>query len=840
MQENPAAYEGAAPYVFASYCHDDAPRVLPVLRGLVDAGVNVWYDEGIHAGDEWPEVIAEHLLKASVFLAFFSCASQDSHNCRREFNLAVQEDKPVVAVSLEEFAATPALKMQLVGAETIDSEGYDSLGGLQDDVVKAVRDKMPASSEPEVQVPAACGKDEGGDSGDARNDLEDVGHGAEIAGHGAEASKRVKQSMAGKVVAAAVVVLAVFCIALFASSGPDEWAEDVDEEGAIGSYALSTASPALSAEDGIEVILVPKRGSSISDFSSAIARVKDRLDIFAGTGAYDLRVQDGKALALLPRAAFEGLGVEEALDCYIVRNIMLYFCSEESPKKKASIGLARRNIEEAAVVDWPSADSVVGGYPEGVSPLSKVVKITLSSTFMKSRGDKLGEWGDKLVLMQDIGNDGPYHWNVLRDVDGRSFYLYGVKELQPEVLQTVVYNYLHAPLDGTFSYIVNWNHEISWEDPATCRLPGENQVAFSALNGQVMQLRYQGESSLSAGKVLDWKRALKKRIDTLGIPYALGSFTSVEASNREGANVVLAMQNQGIDSCIPYLLESRSWADLCADGRILEMSMLSPYGGSVALTSNDDGALRAVVSSGKMMASYRKQTGDFFAALEPGDCVTYEFDGVKVFRASYAGKQDGGYVLHEITTPSGISADEEGGSWLTPMFGALAETENRVPWNVEYKGFWITEDDHLLLDQESAMLRDAFVVQVEEAARKASPGAKAWVDDDVVFVALGLRVAEGFPQQAMDASRAVFEAVGTDLKGYTGVCLVLAPEKDAKEERARMGMYMDLDQDTGEYQVYYWLYMANGRMKPYTQEFKEILANDGYWASKTVKADYAY
>jgi hypothetical protein len=44
------AYAGDAPYIFVSYSHDDAATVYPELSRLKDAGLNIWYDEGISDG----------------------------------------------------------------------------------------------------------------------------------------------------------------------------------------------------------------------------------------------------------------------------------------------------------------------------------------------------------------------------------------------------------------------------------------------------------------------------------------------------------------------------------------------------------------------------------------------------------------------------------------------------------------------------------------------------------------------------------------------------------------------------------------------------------------------
>ena len=65
-------YSGAEPYVFISYAHADADRVLPVIGELNAERLRLWYDAGIRAGTAWPEVVASHLLHAGAVVFFLS------------------------------------------------------------------------------------------------------------------------------------------------------------------------------------------------------------------------------------------------------------------------------------------------------------------------------------------------------------------------------------------------------------------------------------------------------------------------------------------------------------------------------------------------------------------------------------------------------------------------------------------------------------------------------------------------------------------------------------------------------------------------------------------------
>ena len=96
------AYSGDEPYVFISYAHKDSEFVFDEISILHDAGYNIWYDEGIEASNEWPEEIANAVIGCAAFLVFVSPRSTASVNCRNEINLALNENKPFLAVHLEE------------------------------------------------------------------------------------------------------------------------------------------------------------------------------------------------------------------------------------------------------------------------------------------------------------------------------------------------------------------------------------------------------------------------------------------------------------------------------------------------------------------------------------------------------------------------------------------------------------------------------------------------------------------------------------------------------------------------------------------------------------------
>ena len=111
--EKVQAYEGQDAYIFISYAHADAEAVRPVLADLQARGYRLWFDEGLVAGSEWPEYIAEHLAGAALVMCFVSDAYLASDNCRRELHYALSKRIPTLNIFLEETRLTPGMEMQL-------------------------------------------------------------------------------------------------------------------------------------------------------------------------------------------------------------------------------------------------------------------------------------------------------------------------------------------------------------------------------------------------------------------------------------------------------------------------------------------------------------------------------------------------------------------------------------------------------------------------------------------------------------------------------------------------------------------------------------------------------
>ncbi len=97
------------------------------LKPLHDLHYRIWYDEGIEAGQDWPQIVAQHLLDAGVVLIFVSENAMNSQNCLREIHYAVAQKKKMIAVYTDSSTVPEDVAMQLGIVSSIHSSSSEEI-----------------------------------------------------------------------------------------------------------------------------------------------------------------------------------------------------------------------------------------------------------------------------------------------------------------------------------------------------------------------------------------------------------------------------------------------------------------------------------------------------------------------------------------------------------------------------------------------------------------------------------------------------------------------------------------------------------------------------------------
>jgi len=119
-------YEGAEPYIFISYSHRDTSELLEITRIFKRKNIRFWYDNGLHSGDDWNLIIAEHLEKASICLLLLSSAAASSFYVKNELIFAINHRIPIHPLLLDNFKLPIDIEMMLGRIQRVEkTTGYE-------------------------------------------------------------------------------------------------------------------------------------------------------------------------------------------------------------------------------------------------------------------------------------------------------------------------------------------------------------------------------------------------------------------------------------------------------------------------------------------------------------------------------------------------------------------------------------------------------------------------------------------------------------------------------------------------------------------------------------------
>ena len=122
-KQNTGMYDGLEPYIFISYSHRDSKKMAEVCRVLAKSGCRFWYDNGLHSGDDWNYVIAEHLQKSSLCLLLLSREAANSIYVKNEIIFAQNHRIPLNVLSLEKFELPIDVEIMISGIHRDEMNG---------------------------------------------------------------------------------------------------------------------------------------------------------------------------------------------------------------------------------------------------------------------------------------------------------------------------------------------------------------------------------------------------------------------------------------------------------------------------------------------------------------------------------------------------------------------------------------------------------------------------------------------------------------------------------------------------------------------------------------------
>lgn len=113
------------PYAVAGYAHTDAELVYPIIKKIYEAGIKIWYDDGIEVNDRYDRVLADAIDACQVFILFVSKNSifYSKYVIKKMLNYADRLNKDIVVCELESVENMPNdIRIKLVGHQRFSKE----------------------------------------------------------------------------------------------------------------------------------------------------------------------------------------------------------------------------------------------------------------------------------------------------------------------------------------------------------------------------------------------------------------------------------------------------------------------------------------------------------------------------------------------------------------------------------------------------------------------------------------------------------------------------------------------------------------------------------------------
>ncbi|MBE5972075.1 MAG: serine/threonine protein kinase [Lachnoclostridium sp.] len=593
----------------------------------------------------------------------------------------------------------------------------------------------------------------------------------------------------------------------------------------------------LSYEDGYyHITLTVQDEMTVKGFNKAIETLTGRIEVLTNGEPYGFKVNDDNIELALPEWALGDKSLKEVLQCFLTRAIDFYAFDFYS---KEYIKIEREDLE---TVEFSK------GTIEGVDPAVyeikseeyEYIKLVLTEEYAEEYAATIESWGEYLRFGQDMERNRDGYWyytDIFSAGDGRTFYILDPDDLE---LQTQTYfneliqwNLTHDILECGFWFNYDLDEGVEWqriaEDNKT--KPGEFQCDLTEISGETITVRlkiYESEE-LSDGQWLDLEGYLKKRLDALEQPYAIGFYNS-----DAGIGVAVKTDLKHMGYPIWQMLGRTK------ESPFLQIGTLRIYAGdaiTLNLEKQEDGSYRIIAAVENEY--YKNSIWDIVNATDLEQIpIVMEFRSIPYFtgileKASFEKKD--GEAIHLIFDDMYYFKDEgitEENKWFVEYLNEtyLGET---LPTSLSLDTWKASSDqyqDWYDLPVSDAEQLEEVVSQIQTVVENAEAFDNG---TSILYVKTHLDVTETFAQDVVDVAEQIYEAIDFEGSRYSSMYLYLIDEEDNVMERARIifsrfAQY-ETPGDLSKIQIEGLFY--SGRMEDYKGELKKLSEQDAFCQS---------
>lgn len=624
-----------------------------------------------------------------------------------------------------------------------------------------------------------------------------------------------------------IAVCAAFCVVALAI-GVLFWKPDPVPVESMESILPTAGEQQLkenrAADAAVLHLKMEPREMSISEFNRAAETIRERLNCLTEGAPFSLEVHDNTITADLPLSVFQKEDIATILECYISREcrffLMDYATLSWPNVHMASIPLRPRDFKSVKAIygQVPALDFDTLGLEEKEYDY---LELRMQGGWISEHQEEISGWKE-LRLAQDISYDTFFsRSDCFLSIDGKSIICLLVEDEAKGFVDAQVYNLQHEPLANGFD--IFFEEEIMWEAPEEAMYTGELQCAVDDFSDATLTLYYDTSiESIKTGTWIDTLSVTKKRLDSLGRPYAVG-YQMVRGKLR----LVIKTYPEHWNSQFFSFLTIRY-----PDQHTKVVSGLHKFDEfyhdlQAEILEQDDGTL--LFKLGYAPNTYRDPEG--FASFahtcaDAGETELWlQINNIPVLSGPIESVAEDGAILFTTVFCSGEQIGREQ-RWLLDFLRELICGEE-LPDYISFFGGETDIGKGKSIKERYALSYDSLTTALKETITRVQPDSYVYFSlksPDTVYVDLNLPVDEELPDRAIDAVKRVMEQLDMETLYCHSLMFYLIEEDDVTQERARIFFEKDYSNE----RITYGTYFMNGRLEKYKDDFKQLMANDPF------------
>lgn len=600
------------------------------------------------------------------------------------------------------------------------------------------------------------------------------------------------------------------------------------------------------ASEDVDIMIYPGDDMSASEYYDAQDVLKQRFDILADGMDYEYTVRDDTIHVVIPEEVFHEINPETVLKSYVTRPGKLSV-TDGFGGEKTEEQTEEQTAEDEEYVDISSDDIISLEQKTGTGEEIQISRIDkelygledadeyryLEITFSDDVSRKMREqYGEQEIYrlsqdVEEVGIDNAYGYWMLTSDTPDTFYL--VDNYQEENFSRLLeFVFQHEPFASSFRF--NCLLPVDWDTLSGTENPGVNQRDIWEIEQPYVTMQFRcSEEEIAAGEMQDYMASLRRRLDALDMPYAIGR--TADPEYKFDLTIRTGTEHLGED-IIGMLFSSFG---LSVEGTYYDV-LDAYYVEDLEYEKKDDGTYQfSLIPTEDFMNEWNMEDYDTkideITASENHTLYLMSNSNYRLAEADVSKDVDGTRITFDNLRYLGLDTIGEDDLYLLDLLKELAQTR-RMSSGYTYhslKNYRIDGENNEDFGVKS--ITENVVENEREAIQSVWPDAEVngyyAGYNDAVNVELKLEADEAFPEKANEAIQKIYGACGLAAGKIDYMNITIHAGEDGT-------ISITIDSNNNYHYMAYSGYYSGESIKPYRKEFDRILQNDPFY-TETVR-----